>query len=86
MKKLFIVIIILLILSGLAFAKLSDETQELVDKLWWKHYRYLITDNIIDYDSNDYWQWTMNFDVNEGKLIIETSDGKWFIEMKEVKE
>ena len=84
MKKLLIAIIILLILSSLAFAKLSDETLEEVDKLWWKHYGHTVTDNIISYDPTDYWLWTITFD--EGKLYIETSDGKWFIEMKEVKE
>ena len=85
MKKLLIVIVILLILSGLAFAKLSDETLEEVDKLWWKHHGLTATtDNILTINPFDYSSWYMWFE--DGKLFIETQDGKWFIEMKEVKE
>ena len=65
---------------------LSDETQELVDDLRWKHYGYvtLYSDSTITIDYTDYYQWTMYFE--DGKLFMETLDGKWFIEMEKMKE
>ena len=63
---------------------LSDETRELVDGLWWKHYGGSLTGNVISYDPLSYWSWSMSFD--NGILTIETSDGTWFIEMQRKEE
>jgi len=90
MKKLLIIIVILLILSSLVFAKLSDETLEEVEKLRFKHYWYGINDeNCRDCLIASAIEWTRDFlntKVEGNKLIVETQDGKWFIEMKKMKE
>lgn len=84
MKKLIIVILLMLFFVIMVSAELSDETLEMVDNLWWEHYGDQIADNVLIFDPFDHWGWTMSFD--DGKLIIETQDGKWFIEMEKVEE
>ena len=93
MKKLLIIIVILSLITIIGLAKLSDETLKTVEELRWKHYGYwglFITDinNCLVSTTNsniewiEYDYWTMTFE--DGKLFIETQDGKWFIELKEV--
>ena len=68
-------------------AGLSNETKEMVDDLRWKHYGYstlYYVDDSISVDWSFYYQWTMYFE--DGKLYVETQDGKWFIEMERVVE
>ena len=95
MKKLLIIIIItiytLLILAGLIFANLSDETLEIVDDLRWKHsFGTLICDNIAGVLISDgQIEWTQNFLsmwVEDGIFYVETQDGKWFVEMEKIEE
>ena len=95
MKKItitfWIIVILTLFFCGLlVYAKLSDETSEEVDKLRFKHYMQ-VTD--LDYSlfycaEENTIKWTRDFlsiKVEDDKLIIETQDGKWFIEMEKVK-
>jgi len=87
MKKLLLIIVSLLILSSLVFAKLSDETKDLVKDLRIKHYGLdtLYVSDTIDWDF--VYDWTaMTFDDESGILYVETNNGKWFIEMKKVEE
>ena len=63
-------------------AKLSDETLQIVDDLRRKHNLYSITGDVL-YSNFDYEWWSFYFE--DGKLFIETQDGKWFVEMKEVR-
>ena len=70
-----------------AYAGLSNETEELVNDLRWKHSGFITTEtqNIIEYDSNIVYEWwSMTFDDETGILYVETQDGKWFVEMKAV--
>ena len=85
MKKLFIIIIILLLFSVMVLAKLSDETLDLVEGLRLKHYGYNKYGGTF-YNSNFVYifdWWSMTFE--DGKLFVTTQDGKWYIEMKEIK-
>jgi len=79
-------------------AKLSDETLEEIEKLRWKHYYYyqgelfhlesISGDSIINPVFVDY-RWTnafLSIKVEGDRLIIETQDGKWFIEMEKMEE
>jgi len=88
MKKILTVIIILIMLSSLVFAKLSDEVLREVEKLRWKHYGNVslnCTDETLIYNGNIEWNRDfLNIWVEDGKLFIETQDGKWFIEMEKV--
>ena len=89
MKKFLIVVTVLVILSSLAFAKLSDEVLENVERLRAKHYGYRC---FSDTKSDIKWsgiEWTSDFltiEVEGDKLIIETQDGEWYIEMEKVTE
>jgi len=90
MKKLVTIIIILLILTSFVYAKLSDETLKTVDDLRWKHYGYGfclddISGTVFINDSNLNYEW-WNFYFEDGKLFVETQDGKWFIEMEKIEE
>lgn len=93
MKKTLIVIIILIILSSLVFAKLSDEALKDIEKLRMKHYGYT-KDDISCLDSTDYmsvtsadfeYEWQSIW-FEDGKLIVSTNKGKWYIEMKRMTE
>ena len=90
MKKLLIIIIILSLLTIIGMAKLSDETLKDVNDLRWKHYGYVSLDCIgyLSIADNDI-HWTADFLsiwVKDGKLFVETQDGKWFIEMEKIEE
>lgn len=96
MKKFLITIIILIILSSLVFAKLSDDTLEEVEKLRMKHYHYykdelFYLEDISDTDyisvtNGDFeYEW-QNIWFEDGKLIVSTNKGKWFIEMEKMTE
>lgn len=68
-------------------AGLSDETQELVEDLRWKHYGYsslYATSDTIFYDPVDY-TWTSIW-FEDGVLYIKTQDGTWFVEMQRKEE
>jgi hypothetical protein len=92
MKKLFIIIIILLLFSVIVSAKLSDETLKEVEKLRFKHYgqgtiSIDMNENVLFFDSAIEWNRDfLSIWVEDGKLFVETQDGKWFIEMEKVKE
>jgi len=94
MKKLIIVVVVLLIFTSFVYAKLSDETLKTVEDLRWKHHDVLDLTNCIgvySVASNDIeWiEWNRDFLsmwVEDGKLFIETQDGKWFIEMEKIEE
>lgn len=84
MKKLLIIIIVLLILTSFVYAKLSDETLKIVNDLKWKHFGWIVLDDdVVLYDSDFVYEW-WSFYFEDGKLFIETQDGKWFIEMEKV--
>ena len=99
MKKLIIIIVILSLITIIGLAKLSDETLKTVDGLRWKHYgcgTIDITDvsewisigtcgTASTIDSNFDYKW-WNFYFEDGKLFVETQDGKWFIEMEKIEE
>ena len=102
MRRLFIIIMAILLLTTIAMAKLSDETLEEVNKLCEKHYGHpcILWNLLPDITDMDYIQvydedqidmvWlpytdSFNITFEDGKLIIETQDGKWFIEMEKVK-
>jgi hypothetical protein len=83
LNKLIIMTIILLLFSVMVSAKL-------VEKLRFKHYGQgtisIDTDNTLFFDSAI--EWNRDFLiiwVEDGKLFVETQDGKWYIEMKEIK-
>jgi len=90
-KKILLIIMILLLATIIATAKLSDETIETVNKLSIKHYGHgidltfmglvSISDNTIEWNRDFLSIW-----VKDGKLYVETQDGKWCIKMKEVTE
>jgi len=66
-------------------ASLSDETKELVDNLNMKHYEYgtlYASGDVLTVNPFDYWSYTINFEEDTGRFVIETSNGKWYIEMK----
>ena len=59
---------------------------ETVEDLRWKHYG-IRTDYVMFYDADI--QWNRDFLsiwVEDGKLFVETQDGKWFIEMEKIEE
>jgi len=93
MKKLLIVIIIMVILSNLVLAKLNKETSKEVEKLRLKHYGYEKGDliridsaDLMSIDSSGFeYEW-QNIYFEDGKLIVSTNKGKWFIEMEKVEE
>lgn len=83
MKKILMIIIILLLFSVMVSAKLSEETLDMVKELRLKHYGYSCIDsNILSYLPFEYEWVSIHFD--NGILFVETQDGKWFIEMKEI--
>ena len=100
MKKLLIInaIVLLLAISLIVLitvigeSKLSDETWKDVNDLRWKHYDTIDLTNCIgtySVASNDIeWiEWNRDFLrmwVEDGKLFVETQDGKWFIEMEKI--
>ena len=85
---------LIVLITVIGESKLSDETLKTVDNLRWKHYGLGgicldFTDSIltstnsnIDVGWTTLYEWTMHFE--DGKLSIETQDGKWFIEMEKV--
>ena len=86
---------ILLLATIIATAKLSDETIETVNKLSMKHYGHGLGLDITDMIQGDFLvantsiKWNRDFLsiwVKDGKLFVETQDGKWCIKMKEVTE
>ena len=86
MKKLLIIIVILSLITIIGMT-MSDETSQTVNDLRWKHYGY---GELICLDSTDYmsvtssgfdYEWTSIY-FKDGKLFVETQDGKWFIEME----
>ena len=88
MKKIILMLIVLLLASVIVFAKLSDDTLGEVEDLRFKHYGYrngeLGSIEGVWLTSSDI-TWTRDFlsiKVEGNKLIIETQDGKWFIEME----
>lgn len=91
LKKLLLTIAVLLILSSLVFAGLSDDTLEEVRKLSYKHYGWYKGDLIsagVSFVTNNTIEWTRDFlrmGVEDDKLFVETQDGKWFIKMEKVK-
>ena len=102
MRKLIIITKTVLILATILIAiitvigesKLSDETLKIVETLRNKHYfnGMDITELLCSDDhlvASQSIEWNLDFLslwVENGKLFIETQDGKWFIEMKEIKE
>jgi hypothetical protein len=70
-------------------AKLSEETLRTIENLWYKHYGSGSIGPSIGCDTHDgdcdfvYEWWSMTFE--DGKLFVKTQDGKYFIEMKEIK-
>lgn len=86
-----VLLVTLLMISSLVYAKLSDETLEIVDDLRWKHeFGTLITSDsltgiLFQNDCAINYKWT-SFYFKDGKLFVETQDGKWFIEMKKLEE
>ena len=88
MKKLFIIIIILLMFTLNVGAKLSKETQDIVERLKLKYELslYLTDKNMLAFESAVEWTYDfLSIWVKDGKLFVETQDGKWYIEMKEIK-
>jgi len=85
MKKLFIIIIILVLCSVIVSAKLNEETLKSVEALRLKQYLHSVTLFYSDISDTNfvYEYWSMTFE--DGKLFVETQDGKWYIEMKEIK-
>ena len=87
MKKLFIIIIILvlLILTGIAQQVDNSEYDKYIEELREKYYGSGIFFQDVTNDwAFVYEYWSMTFE--DGKLFVETQDGKWFVEMKEIKE
>ena len=89
MKRVLLVVLLLLLIVVTSVAKLSDDTLEEVEKLRWKHYGYKklgCADCVLVWAGSDI-EWTrifLSISVEGDKLIIETQDGKWYIEMKEM--
>ena len=91
MKKFLLIIIILLLFSVMVSAKLSDETLKTVEDLRWKDYWYgnsltPIDCNIDIFIDDSFIYEFQNWSFKDGKLFVETHDGKWFIEMKKIEE
>ena len=89
MKRLLIIIIILLVLTINVTAKLNKETQDIVEKLRLKYeWSLSLTDkDFLVFNSDSDIEWDYNFlsiYVKDGKLFVETQDGKWFIEMEKI--
>lgn len=81
----FMIGMILILMPSMVSAELSDDTLEEVDKLRFKHYPFISIDDCKYYDSHiQHEWWSVTFE--DGKLFINTQDGKWFIEMKKIKE
>ena len=92
------IVLVFVVLFSIPSGALSDETKEIVNNLRWKHYGHpcylwwdnitfgttnIGTSNVLINDSNlDYEWWSFYFE--DGKLFVETQDGKWYIKMKEV--
>ena len=85
MKKLLIIIVILSLITIIGMAKLSDEIWKDINTLRWKHYsKNCITYNTLYCGVSDFdYKWTSIY-FKDGKLFIETQDGKWFIEMEKI--
>lgn len=85
MKKLLVTIIIVLLISVIVSASLSDETLKEVEKLESerKNTNELLVANFVLCDparSDEF----LKIWVNNGKFFVETQDGKWFIGMKKI--
>ena len=75
MKKLIIVILLMLFFVIMVSADLSDDTNELVNDLRWKHYGYgtLYSDSSNSIDWDFVYEWvSITFDDEDGILYIET--------------
>lgn len=89
MKKLLIIIMILVMLSSLVFAKLSDEVLEDAERLRAKHYGYRrfsdVRSDIKWIPSDMKWIPHINIWFEDSKLFVETQDGnKWYTEMTKI--
>lgn len=85
-----ILLVTLLMISLLVYAKLSDETLKIVDDLRWKHSGLICIDddNILFFNDGQI-EWTRDFFsmwVEDDILYVKTQDGKWFIEMEKLEE
>ena len=85
------IVLVFVILFSFPSGALSRETKELVEDLRMKHYGYtkgdissLFSTGNVNISSScfDYEWWSFYFE--DGKLFVETQDGKWYIKMKEV--
>ena len=89
MIKLFIIIIILLGIIFLSLwatnieAGLREETKANIEALRAKYYGLFFQDVTSDWGFICDYEWSMTFE--DGRLFVETQDGKWYIEMKEIK-
>ena len=92
MKKLniwagIILLITLLMISLLVYAKLSDETLKEVERLKWKHsFGTLIACDTMTISSSDLEYDWQSIWFEDGKLIVSTNKGKWFVEMTKMEE
>jgi len=65
---------------------LSDETQGLVEDLRRKHYPFFYTGDTLYFTDITWTSDFLSIKVEGNELIIETQDGKWFIEMQRKEE
>ena len=87
------IVLVFVVLFSIPSGALSDDALMEVNKLCKKHYGhpcYLWFTNItastdyISVTSDDFvYEW-WSFYFEDGKLFVETQDGKWYIKMKEV--
>ena len=87
------IVLVFVVLFSIPSGALSDDTLIEVNKLCKKHYGhpcYLWCTDItastdyISVTSDDFvYEW-WSFYFEDGKLFVETQDGKWYIKMKEV--
>ena len=68
---LFVVGTMLILMPSMVAAKLSDETLEEVDKLWWKHHGLSVTGNVLFIDTDFVYEW-WNIYFDDGILYVET--------------
>ena len=85
------VLAVLLMISLLVSANLSDETLEIVEDLRWKHYGQGKVLDCIEITQEEMDKWTIQHQwlsiwFEDNKFYVETQDGKWFIEMEKMKE
>ena len=87
MKRVLLIVLLLLIIVATSVAKLSDDTLKEVEKLRWKHYGLSLTDCdvvVLYYSDIEWTRGFLSIEVEGNRLIVETQDGKWYIEMKEM--